>query len=165
MRNELTKDHNKSRKRWVFPVLALLWMLVIFLMSSQPADDSTETSLHVGETIGTVFVQGYREWPKEKQIEFAVSIDHPVRKAAHATEYTILGILLYMTSRKSFGMNPKSSFRTAFLTGTVYAATDEFHQLFVPGRAGMISDVLIDSMGVLLGCLLISALCRISWKK
>ena len=151
----------KSRKRWMFPMLTVLWMLVIFLMSSQPADDSTETSLHVGETIGTVFVQGYREWPKEKQIEFAVSIDHPVRKAAHATEYTILGILLYMTSRKSFGMNPKSSFRTAFLTGTVYAATDEFHQLFVPGRAGMITDVLIDSMGVLFGCFLISALHRV----
>ena len=29
-----------------------------------------------------------------------------------------------------------------------YAATDEFHQLFVPGRAGMVTDVLIDSIGV-----------------
>ena len=165
MRNKLTNDQNKSRKQWFVPLLTILWMLVIFLMSSQPADDSTETSLHVGETIGMVFVQGYREWPKEKQIEFAVSIDHPVRKAAHASEYMILGILLYMSCRKSFGMNPKASFREAFLTGTVYAATDEFHQLFVPGRAGMITDILIDSMGVLFGCFLITVLCRILKKK
>nr|MCR5008896.1 VanZ family protein [Oribacterium sp.] len=118
-----------GRKRWVFPVLALLWMLVIFLMSSQPADDSTETSLRVGETIGKVFVPGYAKWSPEEQIEFAENIDHPVRKAAHATEYTILGILLFMTCRESFGMNLKASFKNAFLAGTAYAATDEFHQL------------------------------------
>ena len=152
---------DKSRKRWIFPMLTVLWMLFIFLMSSQAADDSTETSLHVGETIGTVFVEGYREWPKEKQVEFAISIDHPVRKAAHATEYTVLGILLFMTCRESFGMNLKAAFKNAFLAGAAYAVTDEFHQLFVPGRAGMITDVLIDSMGVMFGSFLISVLHRV----
>lgn len=165
MRNEFKKDHNKSRKRCFFPVLVLLWMLAIFLMSSQPADDSTETSLRVGEAIGKIFVPGYIGWSEEAQLEFAENIDHPVRKAAHATEYTILGILLFMTCRESFGMNLKASFKNAFLAGTAYAATDEFHQLFVPGRAGMISDVLIDSLGVLFGCLLVTALCRILRKK
>ncbi|WP_049895961.1 VanZ family protein [Oribacterium sp. NK2B42] len=165
MRNEFKNDHNKSRKRCFFPVLVLLWMLAIFLMSSQPADDSTETSLRVGEAIGKIFVPGYIGWSEEAQLEFAENIDHPVRKAAHATEYTILGILLFMTCRESFGMNLKASFKNAFLAGTAYAATDEFHQLFVPGRAGMVSDVLIDSLGVLFGCLLVSALCRILRKK
>ena len=32
-----------------------------------------------------------------------------------------------------------------------YACTDEFHQLFVPGRAGLLSDVLIDSLSAVLG--------------
>ncbi len=157
----MIREVNMSSRRWTFLVLTLLWMLVIFLMSSQPADDSTEMSLYVGETIGKVFVPGYTGWSPEEQIEFAEHIDHPVRKAAHATEYTVLGILLFMTCRSSFGMNLKGSFRTAFLTGTIYAATDEFHQLFVPGRAGMISDVLIDSMGVLFGCLVIYALYKV----
>ncbi|SDZ78329.1 VanZ like family protein [Oribacterium sp. KHPX15] len=157
----MIREVNMSSRRWIFLVLTLLWMLVIFLMSSQPADDSTETSLYVGETIGKVFVPGYTGWSPEEQIEFAEHIDHPVRKAAHATEYTVLGILLFMTCRSSFGMNLKDSFRIAFLTGTIYAATDEFHQLFVPGRAGMISDVLIDSMGVLFGCLVIYALYKV----
>ena len=118
MRNEFKKDHNKSRKRCFFPVLVLLWMLAIFLMSSQPADDSTETSLRVGEAIGKIFVPGYIGWSEEAQLEFAENIDHPVRKAAHATEYTILGILLFMTCRESFGMNLKASFKNAFLAGT-----------------------------------------------
>ena len=157
----MIRSEGKRGKRWVFLVLTLLWMLVIFMMSSQSADDSTATSIHVGETIGEYFVPGYREWPPEEQVEFAVNIDHPVRKAAHATEYTILGILLFLTCRDSFGMNLKDSFKTAFLAGVFYAATDEFHQLFVPGRAGMISDVLLDSIGVLLGCLLIRALHRV----
>ena len=152
--------YSKSRKRWMLPVLTVLWMLVIFLMSSQPADDSTETSLHVGETIGTVFVRGYREWPKEKQLEFAISIDHPLRKAAHAMEYTVLGILLFMNCRENLSMSLTDSFRAAFITGAAYAATDEFHQLFVPGRAGMLTDVFIDSMGVLFGCLFTLAVRR-----
>ena len=37
---------------------------------------------------------------------------------------------------------------------TAYAATDEFHQIFVPGRAGMLTDVMIDSSGALAGILL-----------
>ena len=45
---------------------------------------------------------------------------------------------------------------------TVYAATDEFHQLFVPGRSGQISDVLLDSAGVMAGLLVLAAVrsCR-----
>ena len=40
-------------------------------------------------------------------------------------------------------------------TGILYAASDEFHQLFVPGRSGQITDVLIDSGGLLAGILLV----------
>lgn len=43
---------------------------------------------------------------------------------------------------------------TAWGISTAYAATDEFHQIFVPGRAGMVTDVMIDSSGALAGILL-----------
>ena len=145
-------------------MLTIIWMLIIFLMSSQPADNSTQASLQVGETIGMVFVPGYTKWSQEEQIKFAEGIDHPVRKTAHALEYTILGILLFLTYRESFGKSLKSSFGLTFLTGTAYAATDEFHQLFVPGRAGMISDVFIDSLGVLFGCILMAVLLKVPRK-
>ena len=39
------------------------------------------------------------------------------------------------------------------LVGVLYAASDEFHQSFVPGRSPSIVDVGIDSLGVLTGIL------------
>ena len=39
-----------------------------------------------------------------------------------------------------------------------YACTDEFHQLFVPGRAGLLSDVLIDSLSAVLGLVVFALL-------
>ena len=37
------------------------------------------------------------------------------------------------------------------ILGTLYAASDEWHQLYVTGRAGRMSDVLIDSLGIFIG--------------
>ena len=42
----------------------------------------------------------------------------------------------------------------AWVVGTLYAASDEIHQLFVPGRSGQLRDVLLDSAGVAAGILL-----------
>ena len=41
----------------------------------------------------------------------------------------------------------------AWLIGTAYAVTDEFHQSFVPGRSCEFRDIVIDSCGVLTGVL------------
>ena len=40
---------------------------------------------------------------------------------------------------------------------TAYAATDELHQLLVPGRSGQLSDVILDSAGALAGLLVLGA--------
>ena len=86
-----------------------------------------------------------------QQDRYAEGIDHAVRKTAHFAEYAILGFLL--TGAASLG-NGWKSFLQPGLTGALYAASDEFHQLFVPGRSGQISDVLLDSAGVCFGVLL-----------
>ena len=71
-----------------------------------------------------------------------------VRKAAHMSEYAILAILLGLTIREY----KKEPWLLLALTATAaYAATDEFHQLFVPGRSGQLKDVLIDTAGGALG--------------
>ena len=41
--------------------------------------------------------------------------------------------------------------KIAAIFAVLYAASDEFHQLFVPGRAGSIRDVIIDGTGAVLG--------------
>lgn len=99
---------------------------------------------------------GFDEWSEQEQLEFAGKIDHPVRKTAHAMEYAVLGLL---TAGAFIGS------RTSILAGilipwciaSAYAATDEIHQLFVPGRSGQVSDVLLDSAGVLAGLLVLAA--------
>ena len=40
--------------------------------------------------------------------------------------------------------------------------TDEFHQLFVPGRAGLFADVLIDTSGAAVAMLVVWLVCRVN---
>jgi VanZ family protein len=69
-------------------------------------------------------------------------VDYVVRKVAHVTEYAVLGALLVRATRREL---------PAFLLGVVYAASDEVHQHFVPGRHATPVDVAIDALGVALG--------------
>ena len=151
-------------RRKIFAAAAVLWMIVIFSFSAKVSEDSEEMGRSVGMLIGKAVIKEYKEWPGKRQAAFAAKIDYPVRKAAHASEYAILGILLtgvILDIRKPW----KRQLPACFLIGAVYAASDEFHQLFVPGRSGQIRDVMIDSAGVaagiILACLAIKAFqCR-----
>lgn len=81
-----------------------------------------------------------------------------IRKAAHFIEFAALGASLGYTLR---WWVPRLDWRTRFFAalgmGVFCAALDEFIQLFSPGRAAQISDVLLDSAGVLTGALLVAA--------
>ncbi len=87
-----------------------------------------------------------------------------VRKAAHFVIYMILGVCLLLNVRdfcRSAGRTKGSAGAKrallAWVIGTVYAATDEIHQLLVPGRNGQFYDVCLDSVGVICGVLLAAA--------
>lgn len=133
----------------VFLILTISWMILIFFMSSQPAPKSTKTSLTVGRTICSIFVPGYRDMNASDQLHLARRIDHPVRKTAHATEYAILAILLMNAVTSIHGC------QVSLLISVDFAISDEIHQYFVPGRACMVGDVLIDSCGAAAGLLII----------
>jgi VanZ family protein len=75
--------------------------------------------------------------------------DDVLRKCAHVTEYAILGFLLLRAIGHEW---------LALLVGIAYAATDELHQHFVAGRHGSPVDVLIDTVGLLIGTLLVQRL-------
>ena len=123
-----------------FTVLCL-WMGVIFLLSHQNGQDSSETSgilLELLKFIG--FGPG-------SSVQGALS--YLVRKAGHFSEYLILAIL-FLRYRKEQGSTGKSAFH-ALLFVFLYASSDEFHQSFIPGRGPAFSDVLIDTAGGLTG--------------
>lgn len=133
----------------IFTLMAILWMAAIFFFSSRNADESTAQSNRAGMLAGHLFVRGFDSWTEQEQLDFARKIDYPVRKTAHASEYALLGMLLFgaMTGTRRRRMC------YAWLASTCYAATDEFHQLFVPGRSGQFTDVCIDSGGAVVGIL------------
>ena len=87
-----------------------------------------------------------------------------VRKAAHFTEYMILGACISTNSLdwmeyKEWNITIRRAGLYSWLIGTFYAVTDEIHQYFVPERACALLDVCIDSAGVALGVLIIM-ICR-----
>lgn len=75
-------------------------------------------------------------------------VDFLLKKTAHVLEYTVLFLLWYRALGK------KSPFG-ALMFSIAYAFTDEIHQLFVPGRSGLLRDVAIDSIGMIIASFLI----------
>ncbi len=133
-------------------ILAICWMVIIFSFSAREAKLSARDSASVGTLIGRILIPGFNDWDKEKQEAFADKVDHPVRKTAHATEYAVLGFLI----AGSFSDGTKRrrvSVGIPWLAGTVYAISDEIHQFFVPGRSCQVSDMALDSAGVMIGVL------------
>ncbi len=80
-----------------------------------------------------------------------------VRKTGHVTEYAVLGVLFWWAcacSQRGGASEPGRNWRklgAALLLATLYAASDEFHQRFVPTRSASGWDVLVDACGAALG--------------
>lgn len=135
----------KSKKLWF--VFMVLWMGVIFLFSHQPGEVSGDLSGGISYRICQVVQILFRlDWEEAELLQAADLIDFPIRKLAHMTEYGILAMFSY-----GVVSSQKLSYQKAFLIAACYAASDEFHQLFIPNRSGRFIDVCIDSMGACIG--------------
>lgn len=120
-------------------------MLLIFNLSSQVAEQSNQLSTGIAEIIDNVV----KKVDSNLDINLE-SLNHLVRKNAHFIAYLILGMLVVNALRRS-GTNRHISFLLAQLICIVYAASDEIHQMYVPGRSTQVTDVVIDSTGAFLG--------------
>ena len=141
-------------KKTIFAVLLVIWMGFIFSMSCENAEKSSNTS---GQTIRVVLsaVPEFEKQPEEVKVNIIEKLQFIVRKSAHFIGYMILGILASGLILYYGNINKK--YLLAFLICVIYAISDEIHQLFVPGRAGQVRDVLIDSAGSFLGIILVMA--------
>ena len=93
---------------------------------------------------------------------YAELLETIIRKMAHFAEYFILGILMSMTIRET---KCKSRILMPWAIATIVAACDETIQLFSAGRSGQITDVMLDSCGVLVGCVVILKICELFEKR
>ena len=134
-------------------IRVLLWCCLaltaaaIFVFSSQEGELSGQVSEVIVEFIvSTVEEGGAADAPLQPGVyDFVCRL---VRKGAHFIEFAALGFFLRLLAGAYRLPRPT---RWCWLAGALYACTDEVHQLFVDGRAGMWQDVLLDAGGVLAG--------------
>lgn len=126
-----------NKKKLIKWIMLIIWMLVIFLFSSQP---------HSGETTKSIIKQ---IMPNIKTNSLLDMINFIVRKSAHITEYFIL-TLLTISLLKEYTKKQNVILVSSLIFCFIYALTDEFHQSFIPGRSSLFRDVLIDTSGSVL---------------
>ena len=142
-------------KRWILYILLGIIVFFIWDNSMQNGGSSDGFSLLFAET----FV------PIVNKLGFHGNIwtlNRIVRKLAHLTEFTILGSVLYTILRRYI------TYGTVIKTiglGMLIASLDEFIQLFSPGRSSQFSDILIDTVGVVIGILVVKLVYYIRYKR
>lgn len=135
---------NEINKKIISTLLVIIWMAIIFIMSSFNATDSSNQSNFIVDIIVGIF-----------NISNTEVISLIIRKLAHFTEYLILGVLVTNMLRY---YNKKTYI--SIIICILYAISDEIHQLFVVGRSCQIMDMFIDSIGSFSGILLFSLLIK-----
>lgn len=131
-------------KKIIKTLLFVSWLILIYLLSAETGDQSGSLSdgillsiaklLKISDTKAFVDIFGFF-----------------IRKLAHFSEYFILYILTYECFKE---YNCPKLIVVSVLFCVLYASFDEFHQLFVDGRCGQLSDVIIDSSGSIVSCFL-----------
>ena len=128
-------------KQFLWVAFTLLIAAVITWFSCQPGDESAGSSWALARRIRPVL-------RLDDTASILYYINFVIRKMAHFGLFAALGFGLYGSLQ---GQKRVPPFRGAVLLGAAYAALDELHQRFVPGRAGRLTDVLLESCGVLFG--------------
>ena len=142
-------------KRWILYIVLALIVFFIWDNSLQNGGSSDGFSLIFAEKLA----------PIAHNLGFHGNIwtlNRIVRKLAHLMEFTILGGVLYAILRRyiEYGTVLK-----AIGLGIVIASLDEFIQIFSPGRSSQFSDIVSDTIGVVIGIFLVRLAYSIGQKK
>lgn len=156
--------------------LCLIWFGVIFYMSSNNGQIShgqstkvisiientksklqsefgSKTNSQLKDSKGTDDNQNI-ETNNESQVNKNTAnlneLDYIIRKNAHGFLYMTLAIFVG-AAIFSFNKKGKDAIIYILFVCLFYAVTDEFHQSFVLGRTSLVSDILVDFMGSLIG--------------
>lgn len=145
--------------RIILLILLIGTFSTIFGFSSQNSGESKGISRKVTEFL-TDRISLIQEKPEQEKQEIISRTEKIIRKVAHFSIYTLVGILL-MALFSTYKLEEKNRFSYSLIIGVIYAISDEIHQCFVPGRGPQVTDVILDSMGVLLGILLVMLVIKI----
>ena len=122
-------------KKIIKTLLFVSWLILIYLLSAETGDQSGSLSDGILLSIAKLLKISDTK-------AFVDTFGFFIRKLAHFSEYFILYILTYECFKE---YNCPKLIVVSVLFCVLYASFDEFHQLFVDGRCGQLSDVIIDS--------------------
>ena len=126
---------NKKIAAAVFWILTAAVMVLIFWFSALPDTESAEQSGFIAKILQAILG--------------SVEINEVVlRKLAHFSEFALLCFTFSFSFYFTF---EKPKYYLPLIFSSAYAATDEIHQLFVPGRACAVIDWAIDTAGAIFG--------------
>ena len=135
--------------RAILIILLIGTFSIIFGFSNQDSKKSGGLSQKVAEFV-VRFVPNLEQLEQEQKTVITDRIESVIRKIAHFTIYTLVGFLL-MSLMCTYKLKQLDQISTSLIIGVIYASTDEIHQAFIPGRGPQITDVMLDSLGVLTG--------------
>lgn len=142
----------KNQRNRQFPAVGIILLLgtvllicFIFGRSMMPFDASSAESGSVVDMLGGVLsMLGINEQ----------DASHVVRKAAHFTEFCVLGVLLTLTAWKNGKKNLRPHIFTVLFFSLAVPVCDEAIQYLSPGRSPEVADVLLDFSGAFTGFLI-----------
>ncbi|MCF0124434.1 MAG: VanZ family protein [Clostridia bacterium] len=142
----------KNIIRIILLILLAVTFVIIFGFSNQGGKETSGVSKKVSRIIIEIFNKNASIEKKEQMIK---TINPVIRKLAHISIYTVVGMLL-MSFVYTYEMKEKTRVNTSVIIGFIYACSDEIHQSFIPGRNASFIDALIDTFGVVLGVIIIA---------
>lgn len=152
------KTKTYLKKQTVFwSAAAVVLMVCIFCFSAQNGMESGDLSLKVSRVLAKVIFFRFGSMDAGQQTFIVSELNFFVRKLAHFSIYTALGMIVY-TAVISSGISLKYKRLCSLAVCVLYAAIDEIHQYFIPERSMRLRDVFIDSMGSLFGIIIISVI-------
>ena len=155
-----------SRRPWLpyaltvaVALLLVCNLAVIFAFSAESGEASGDRSAGITHTVLRLFYPDFENMDEAASEALVTSTHHFIRKAAHFSEFALLGvlsttlILLLMWSFPNLKLRYWMTVLIPLLFCLLYAISDEVHQIFT-GRGPRATDVLIDFAGAVTGFIL-----------
>lgn len=140
MKNNINNNEKTIKKlnikiiviRIILIIMLFATFGIIFGFSNQNAEKSSSISRKITIAI-TKNIKSIQEKPEKEKASIISRIEKVVRKLAHFSIYTVVGILL-MFLFETFSMEEINRFSISLIIGVIYASSDEIHQCFTPRK-------------------------------
>ena len=140
MKNNINNNEKTIKKlnikiiviRIILIIMVFATFGIIFGFSNQNAEKSSSISRKITIAI-TKNIKSIQEKPEKEKASIISRIEKVVRKLAHFSIYTVVGILL-MFLFETFSMEEINRFSISLIIGVIYASSDEIHQCFTPRK-------------------------------